>query len=80
MGNLYLFCVDVNIDVVNICKQFDCNILGIHEFKIDESKYNNNYQINRSFLKSTLKFKLVKYNDNGDDSDDSDSCSDCDSD
>ncbi len=50
-GNVYLFCVDANIPVIEICKKYDYRLLQseVTLLEIDESKYNNKYQIHYTY-------------------------------
>lgn len=44
----YLFCVDVGIDIVEICKKHNCPVGGpLFEIEIDEKIYNNSYKVSR---------------------------------
>lgn len=44
----YLFCVDIDIAVVEICKKHNCPVGGpLFEIEIDEKIYNNSYKVSR---------------------------------
>jgi len=46
----YLFCVDENININDICKKYHCKLIGsIHRMTVDVLKYNNRHQIDYSY-------------------------------
>jgi hypothetical protein len=45
IGSTYLFCVDVNVNITAICAKYNFSIGSLYSIMIDESMYNNSYQI-----------------------------------
>ena len=44
----HAFCVDIDIDVIEICKQNNCPVGGpLFEIEIDDKIYNNSYKVSR---------------------------------
>ena len=41
----HLFCVDVNVNIEEICKKNNCKMMTPYKIKIDEDTYNNKYII-----------------------------------
>ena len=58
----YLFCVDLNVNVEEICKKYNCKVGNQYKMEIDPTTYNSNYTINNSYKKDGPKYhlKLVK--------------------
>lgn len=44
----HAFCVDIGIDVVEICQKHNCPVGGpLFEIEIDDKIYNNSYKVSR---------------------------------
>ena len=59
-GCTYLCCVNININVLEICEK--CNYIcgTIYPIEIDDNMYNNDYTINPTYSKDGEKFKLLQ--------------------
>ncbi len=54
-----LFCVDANVNIVQICKKYECEIGEPFKMEIDDHTYNNNYTICSNYIRGP-KFYLAK--------------------
>lgn len=70
-GLEYLFCVDKNVNVMEICKKYNykCKDWAIKEYELEEEKFNRDYQIYSSFYSHQKPYYLEKYEPSGYDSD-----------
>ena len=59
-GCNYLCCVDAIIDVIQICKDYGVEITKPSLLEIDDTKYNNQYQIHPTYTKDPPHFVLEK--------------------
>lgn len=63
-GNTYLCCVDITVDVKEICKKYAYECDTLYQIEVDEDKYNNFYTIYPTYSRDGAKFALdiVKIN------------------
>lgn len=50
-GCVFLFCVDINVDVEKICKKYNCDCSRLEQLTIDCNKYNSSYTIHPNYKK-----------------------------
>ena len=61
MGLSFIFCVDANVNIGEICKKYNYDIgTDLYTMKIDDKTYNNNYKIHPTYtnLKNEPKYIL----------------------
>ena len=54
----HLFCVDVNVNIKEISKKYNCEMGNPYKIEIEDSMYNNNYTIRPSYKKEGPRFYL----------------------
>jgi hypothetical protein len=54
----YLFCVDANVNIEEICKKNNCEMKEPYKMKIEKHMYNNKYIIHNTYNKEELPFRL----------------------
>ena len=54
----HLFCVDVNVNIAEICIKNKCEMKEPYKMKIEEHKYNNKYRIYNTYNKEEPPFCL----------------------
>ena len=54
----HIFCVDVNINIQEICNKYDCDMKTPYKIEIDDYMYNNNYKLNISHKKKVIEYYL----------------------
>ena len=54
----HLFCVDVNVNIKEICKKYNYETGQLYKIEIEDGMYNNNYIICNSYKKEGPKFYL----------------------
>jgi hypothetical protein len=57
----YLFCVDININIKQICDDFKCIINNIYIMDINNNEYNNLYKIKFNYIINEHPYELVQY-------------------
>jgi hypothetical protein len=57
----YLFCVDVNINIKNICYKYNYKINNLYIMDINEKEYNNLYKIKFNYMINEDPYELVQY-------------------
>ena len=55
----HLFCVDVNVNIAEICIKNKCEMKEPYKMKIEEHMYNNKYVIHNTYNKEGPPFRLV---------------------
>jgi hypothetical protein len=59
-NNQYLFCVDKNINIKNICDNYKCQIINLFSMDINEYEYNNLYKIQFNYIINEDPYELVQ--------------------
>jgi len=54
----YLFCVDANVNIEEICKKNNCEMKEPYKMKIEKHMYSNKYIIRNTYNKEELPFRL----------------------
>ena len=54
----HLFCVDVNVNIQEICKKNNCKMTEPYKMEIEENIYNDKYIINNTYKKEGPVFHL----------------------
>ena len=54
-----LFCVDANVNIIQICKKYECEIGEPFKMEIKDDTYNSNYTICSNYIRGP-KFYLTK--------------------
>jgi len=62
-GIQYIFCVDKNLEVENICKKFGINEYSVSTFETDSDKFNCDHQIHPTYSRDPKEqdYKLSKH-------------------
>jgi hypothetical protein len=55
----HLFCVDIFVNVKEICNKYKYDIGKLYKIEIDDNKYNNNYIIHPSYKIDGPRFYLL---------------------
>lgn len=56
----YLFCVNKNINIKNICNNYNCEIINLFTMDINENEYNNLYKIQFNYMINEDPYELVQ--------------------
>lgn len=60
-GPQYLCCVDRAVDFESICEKYNYRYYPSYKFKIDETKYNSEYEIRQTYFNREQPYRLEKY-------------------
>ena len=58
MSSTFLCCVEMEVDVKEICKKYNYECGTIYKIEIDYGMYNNNYKVFPTYSKDGDKYKL----------------------
>ena len=56
----YLFFVDQNINIKNICSNYKCDIINLFNMDVNENEYNNLYKIQFNYIINVDPYELVQ--------------------
>jgi hypothetical protein len=56
-GCTFLFCVDISVNIIEICNKYICELGSLYKLEIDDNTYNNSYTICPTYSKD-IAYKL----------------------